>query len=644
MQRKWYFKVIIVLFLLGYAAYNLMPTVLQEDASDLPDWWTNKTVLLGLDLAGGLYLEYYVDVEEAISDKIERVGDDIHQRLLERLRKKYDRPETDELTDMLKVEYLGADLKFVFLKHPTDVALATKDSVLEGYREKRKPLLEIVSVNKNTGQAHFRLDPDYAKELEDYCLRQGLQTIRDRVDRFGVSGASVMRREDRIIVELPGLSPEYVDRVKSNLAKTAKLEFKIVDDQSDYMRRAGQFLMRLQRKKERTKLEEEQLKRYFVKGAETGEWKWRPGYSGIADIDIRTEFGSAPKGKERQTVVYLVHENRRVIEKFFERLPDDLDPPGDREMGYEQIPVEDEDGKPTGEKQWRTYYLHKIAQVTGEYLDDADVGYDQYGKPEVDFTFGRAGEKRFRALTRANVGKRMAVMLDGRIRSAPVIQSEIGARGRITLGGALKSPRKIMQEAKDLAAVLKAGSLPAPMRPEMELVVGPQLGQDSIQMGILAILMGGLLVILFMVAYYRWAGVVAVVALTLNVVFILAILAGFEARLTLPGMAGIVLTIGMAVDANVIIFERIREERRMGKKPRAAIESGYDRAFWTIMDAQLTTAIAGVVLMQYGSGPIKGFAVTLLVGILCSVFTAVWVTRIIFDFFAQRTRMEKLSI
>jgi preprotein translocase subunit SecD len=644
MQKKWYLKVFIVLILVGYSVYTLMPTLLREDASKLPDWWSKKTVLLGLDLAGGLYLEYYVDIEEAIADKVERIGDDIHQRILERLRKKYDRPAGDECEDLLKVEYLGADLKFYFKKHPADVSLATKRKVLTGYREKRNPMLEIVSTSKKSGVAHFRLDADYAKQLEDYCLRQGLQTIRDRVDRFGVSGASVMRREDRIIVELPGLSPEYVDRVKSNLAKTAKLEFKIVDDTSKYMNKLGRFLLRLQKKKERKKLPTEQLEAYFIKKAKGGGLKWKPGYAEIADIDIKTEFGAAGKGKEKTTVVYFEHKSRRVIEKFLEALPEDVRPPGDRELGFEQIAVKDEKGKPTGEKAWRTYYLHKIAPVTGEYLDDADVGYDQYGKPEVDFTFGRAGEKKFRALTRANVGKRMAVVLDNKIRSAPVIQSEIGARGRITLGGALKSPQKIMQEAKDLAAVLKAGSLPAPMRPEMEQLVGPQLGQDAIRMGILAIIVGGILVVLFMLAYYRWSGAIAVVALGLNVLFILAILAGFEARLTLPGMAGIVLTIGMAVDANVIIFERIREERRAGKKPRASIESGYDRAFWTIMDAQLTTAIAGVVLMQYGSGPIKGFAVTLLIGILCSVFTAVWVTRIIFDYFSQRTRLEKLSI
>ncbi len=642
MQKKWYLKTIGVLILVGYAVYNLMPTILQENANKLPDWWTKNTVLLGLDLAGGLYMEYYVDIDEAIADRMERVGDDIRHRILERLRKKYNRAEDDMLEDLLRVTYLGADVKFDFLKHPKDVSIATSDKVLEGYRDRREPVIQIVSSDPRTGNVHFRLDSDEADKLEEYCLRQGLQTIRDRVDRFGVSGASVMRREDRIIVELPGLNPEYVDRVKSSLAQTARLEFKIVDDDSRHMENVGRLLYRLQRAKLRHELEESVLERFFVKDGD--ELKWRPGFEAIAEIRADTEYGSAGKGKEQTTVVFFQHKSKRVMEKFFEALPDEYAIPSDRQVGYEEIPVKDKDDRETGETAWRTYYLYRVAQVTGEYLDDADVGYDQYGKPEVDFTFGRAGETRFRELTRANIGRRMAVILDGNIQSAPVIQSEIGARGRITLGGALKSPREIMQDAQDLAAVLKAGSLPAPMRPEMELVVGPQLGRDSIRMGMISIIVGGILVILFMLVYYKLSGVVAVTALVLNVLFILAILAGFEARLTLPGMAGIILTIGMAVDANVIIFERIREERRLGKKPRAAIESGYERAFWTIMDAQLTTAIAGVVLMQYGSGPIKGFAITLLIGIICSVFTAVWVTRIIFDFFAQRKSFEKLSI
>ncbi len=641
MQSKWYLKVIGVLLLVGWSLYNLAPTVMGS--SKLPKWWTKKEVLLGLDLAGGLYLEYHVDIDEAIEDKMERVGDDIRHRIVERLRKKYNRADNDECNDLVKISVDGPDLVFTF-KNAGDAAIAKAGAVLKGYRAKRAPLLEVVSVSTSKGIAHFRIDPDYAKKLEDYSLRQGLQTIRDRVDKFGVSGASVMRREDRIIVELPGLSPAYVDRVKANLARTAKLEFKIVDDESSYMTKAWRFLHSLQDVKARSKLPEDELAHYFVKDPKTGRWKWRPGFEGMSDIKARTEFGAVPKGHRRTSIVYLVHKSRRILEKFFESLPDKLKVPGNREIGYEKIAVKGKDGRPTGEELWRTYYLHKVAQVTGEYLDDADVGYDQYGKPEVDFKFGRAGERRFRALTRANIGRRMAVILDNTIRSAPVIQSEIGARGRITLGGGLRSPKEVLQEAKDLVAVLKAGSLPAPMRPEMQLLVGPQLGKDSIRTGIWSIIIGGILVVLFMIAYYRFSGVIADIALTLNVLFILAILAGFDARLTLPGMAGIVLTIGMAVDANVIIFERIREELAAGKKPRAAIESGYERAFWTIMDAQLTTAIAAVVLMQYGSGPIKGFAVTLLIGILCSVFTAVWVTRLVFDYMAQRTKLERLSI
>ena len=228
--------------------------------------------------------------------------------------------------------------------------------------------------------------------------------------------------------------------------------------------------------------------------------------------------------------------------------------------------------------------------------------------------------------------------------SAPRIEGRIaGGSARITLGG-VGNAREIYAQANDLALVLKAGALPAPVEIREKRQVGKTLGKQSVERGTWAILVGTILVILFMFMYYRGSGVIANVALTLNVVLVLALLAVFEATLTLPGMAGIVLTIGMAGDANVIIFERIREELSIGKTPRAAIESGYAKAFSTIVDANVTPFIAGVVLMQYGSGPVRGFAVTLIAGILCSMFTAIYVTRLIYDFFSARRRLETLSI
>jgi preprotein translocase subunit SecD len=269
-----------------------------------------------------------------------------------------------------------------------------------------------------------------------------------------------------------------------------------------------------------------------------------------------------------------------------------------------------------------------------------DIPSDFY----VTMTFDAKSANIFANLTEANARRRMAIVLDKTVNSAPQIEGKIsGGSARITLGG-VGDARVRFQDATDLALVLKAGALPAPVEIREKRQVGKTLGQQSVEMGRLAIMVGGILVILFMMLYYRGSGVIANVALILNVILVLALLAVFEATLTLPGMAGIVLTIGMAVDANVIIFERIREEIGIGKTPRAAIESGYAKAFSTIVDANVTTFIAGVVLMQYGSGPVRGFAVTLIAGILCSMFTAIYVTRLIYDFFTSRRQLQSLSI
>jgi preprotein translocase subunit SecD len=246
-------------------------------------------------------------------------------------------------------------------------------------------------------------------------------------------------------------------------------------------------------------------------------------------------------------------------------------------------------------------------------------------------------------LTEKNVKRRMAIQLDDKVNSAPIIQEKIGGgRARITLGG-YEGYQKLFQEAQDLVVVLRAGALPAPLKPITETTIGPALGHDSIAMGKWALIVGGLLVAVFMLIYYRSGGIAADIALIANLIFIIGILSGFGATLTLPGIAGIILTIGMAVDANVIIYERIREELRDGKSPRAAVDAGYKRAFWTIFDAQITTFIAGIVMLEYGTGAIKGFAVTLLIGIVTSMFSAIFISRILFDWMTRR-RADHLSI
>jgi protein-export membrane protein SecD len=297
------------------------------------------------------------------------------------------------------------------------------------------------------------------------------------------------------------------------------------------------------------------------------------------------------------------------------------------------------------EVEYRTYYLFKEVSLTGDYITDASVRPDpETGQPEVALNFDRVGAKKFGKLTGAHVRERMAIVLEGEVATAPVIQVRIGdGRARITLG-ATRNYNEALGEANDLAVVLRAGALPAPVRILEERTVGPTMGEDARKQGTLALGLGMILVVIFMVIYYRISGFVADLALIINAVFILAVMAAFEATLTLPGVAGIILTIGMAVDANVIINERVREELRAGKTPRAAVDAGYSRAFWTIFDANFTTLIAAVVLWSYGSGPIQGFAVTLFIGILASMFTAIFVTRLIVDYLTIRVKVNRLSI
>jgi preprotein translocase subunit SecD len=331
-------------------------------------------------------------------------------------------------------------------------------------------------------------------------------------------------------------------------------------------------------------------------------------------------------GKTAQLEFKLVDEENSLEEALKGNIP-----PGD-EILY-QI---------KGEAGYQTkipFLLKKRAVLTGEYLTDARVQIDsQYNEPYVSLTFDARGARLFEQITGANIKKRLAIVLDNVVNSAPVIQDRI-AGGRAQITG-----RFTMEEAKDLAIVLRAGALPAPVKIIEERTVGPSLGKDSIDKGIKATLIGGLIVILFIAFYYKFAGIIADLALLLNMVLIGAGLAFFGATLTLPGIAGVILIIGMAVDANVLIFERIREELRLGKTPRAAVDGGYSKALSTILDANITTLIAALVLFQFGTGPVKGFAVTLSLGIIASLFTAIVITRLIFDYLIINRGWQKISI
>ena len=462
----------------------------------------------------------------------------------------------------------------------------------------------------------LRLDPDQVEEVRDYALRQGIETIRGRVDKLGVAEPTIIKKGTDIIVELPGLKPSDFERIKSIIGRTAQLEFKIVDDGSEYMKKVAGAVPKRDPKA-----------------------ALQP-----TDVDVGTEAWNEEDSGKSHEDVYLRSKSRDALEKFFAGLTGEVAVPPDHEIGYEEMQGRGEDGEQTPDRYWRTYYLHKRAALTGEYLSNADQTWDQNtGRPEVSFEFDHQGAAISERMTGDNIGRKMAILLDEKITSAPVIKSRIGARGRITLGS-FGDPFQLQQEAKDLVAVLRSGALPAPLRKTFETQVGPTMGRDSIEKAKLSMYIGAAAVILFMLIYYRVSGLIAIIAMMLNMLYMLAILAGFEASLTLPGIAGLVLTVGMAVDANIIIYERIREELRLGKSVRTAVDAGFARAFWTVFDAHVTNFVAGVVLYSYGSGPIRGFAVTLLVGIITNLFTSYWLSHWMFDAVVGRRGAAKATL
>ncbi len=364
---------------------------------------------------------------------------------------------------------------------------------------------------------------------------------------------------------------------------------------------------------------------------------------GIA-VNLEEDYGRPEKGGVlvKEPFAFYAKE-RETLQQFFDNLPAKWRLPSTHAVAYGTTPIVTRRGQPP-ELIWRTYIIRARADITGDRIVNANVSFKQdTGTPQVDVKFDRQGAAAFETMSGDNVGRKMAIVMDNNVVSDPVFNERI-AGGSVVITMGAQPGESVRDQANDLAKVLKSGSLPARLEKEFEMRVGAELGREAVDSGFRSFVLGLGLVALFMAIYYRRAGVVAVLALVLNFTLMLAGMAFFRATLTLPGIAGLVLTLGMAVDANVIVYERIREHLRDGYTARAAIEAGYDRAFSTILDSQLTTAIAGLVLWQYGSGPIRGFAVTLLIGIATSVFTAVFATRVFFDWQANRSGYDKVSI
>ena len=505
--------------------------------SDLPDTWKKylptDRIHLGLDLQGGMHLVLEVETAKAVESTLDRTANDLKENLMEnRVR--------------FKIHERTKERNVAF-EFPDAASRDAFDKILHNqYPDLEASSSEIV---EGKGLVSLKIKDKRATEIKKMAVEQSLETIRNRVDQFGISEPEIIPQgTDRIIVQLPGIKDPA--RAKNLIGRTALLEFKLVDEEHSL---------------------EEALK------------------------------GNVPEGS------VVANESRM-----------------DRASGRRsEIPL----------------LLKNRTLMTGDALESAKVQIgDRFGEPHVSLKFNAQGANDFDRITAENVKKRLAIVLDGVIHSAPVIQERISG-GQAQITGSFT-----MEEASDLAIVLRAGALPAPVNILEERTVGPSLGQDSIDKGTLASIIAGILVFLFMVFYYRLTGIVADVALAMNMLLLLGVMVAFKATLTLPGIAGIALTIGMAVDANVLINERIREELRLGKTPRAAIEAGYTKAFLTIFDSNVTTLVAALFLFGFGTGPVKGFAVTLTIGIVVSMFTAIVVTRIIFDHFVWNRKIERISI
>jgi protein-export membrane protein SecD len=429
------------------------------------------------------------------------------------------------------------------------------------------------------------LSNTYKDEIYGDAVDRSIQVIRNRIDEFGVTEPVITSQgEDRIVVQLPGV--EDVERAKDLIGQTAKLEFRLVVEE-----KSPQEVQQIV-----DQIEQEEGIEYSPK---------------IPFSEYVAQINQAAYEKE------LISAEHEIA---FERIGDPQAPP-------EKV-------------QWVPYLLQAEARVTGEDLQDAFVSADpQTNQPAVSFNLKPSGASEMGELSGNNVGKRLAIVLDGVIHSAPVLQSKITDSGQITLGRG--NYDEIFQQAKDTAIVLRAGALPVKLEFQEQRLVGPSLGQDSIENGTRAALVGGFLVLVFILLFYKASGVIAVTCLILNVSFVLALLVSFDATLTLPGIAGIALTIGMAVDGNVIVFSRIKEELRKGKNALQSVEAGFSKAFSTIIDANITTAVGGFFLLQFGTGPIRGFAVTLLVGIFTTVYTSYFVSKILFEFYMEKVHQGK---
>lgn len=502
-------------------------------------------------------------------------------------------------------------------------------------------------------------DRSFTGEEQSDAIDRALEIIRNRVDEFGVSEPLIQKvGNERIIVELPGIQDE--DRAKSLVQQAAYLEFQLVVDGRDAIDQIQAVDAALAGRAIRTDTTSavspvaanaDTMAASDIAAADTTTGRTLEELTGggdtagadttgigeltAGDRPLSSLLQTIPRGNDQND--FLVPENEVPI---VEAMLADSVAVSALAPGYEWLWSGEAQTFSDGRSYKTLYLLHAEPLMTGEAVATASAAFDTQltNQPIVSLDLTSEGAGQFGDVTRAHVNERLAIVLDEVVRMAPNINQAI------TTGRAQIEGFDSVEEARDIGIVLRAGALPAPLQIIEERTVGPSLGADSVRAGKVAGILGFVGVVAFMILYYRVSGLVADIALLLNVVLVLAALAAFGATLTLPGIAGLILTVGMAVDANVLVFERVREELEIGKTVRAAIDTGYDRALVAILDSQITTLIAGAVLFQFGTGPIKGFAVVLSIGIVSSIFTAVFVTRTIYDTWMRRSSATGLSI
>ncbi|MBI4702927.1 MAG: protein translocase subunit SecD [Deltaproteobacteria bacterium] len=582
----------------------------------------------GLDLKGGLRLVYTVDVDEAIKDKRDRYYDDLRAALT----RAFGFAKAEEQPTVAQMQKLAGKLELRKPRAQADTIVATFAPGCKAENKDGKACPDVIdeefmrpfqwemtlrrSVDRREGV--FRVRNEVASQIRERAVGQARQTIQRRIDGLGLKDAALSVRDEDVIVEIPGENERMFQEIRDIISQTARLEFKMLDDDVDFFEKLA------------TQTAGTDLPKglsFAIENAPVGPGMTKPNHFG--------------------RLMRLEGEDIESALKRFKKWAGELDVGQDHEIGFGKIIEFDEKTEKFVEAGWRTYYLWGKAEITGDLVRDAQAVPDQsdrgLGGWHVLMDMTALGGEIFERITGANVKRRFAIILDGKVESAPVIQTKIGGgRAQITMGAG--SIQQQLEDSRKLELVLRSGALPAPISPSNEQRIGASLGDDSIRQGLLAAGVGGLLVIAIMLLWYRRAGLIATFGVLFNLGLQLAVMSMFSASMTLPGICGLALTIGMAVDANVLINERIKEELREGKPARSAVAIGYEKAFTAILDGNLTTLIVALVLAQYGTGPIKGFAITLFIGVLANLYTGVTATRLLFEFWVRGRRDIKLSI